>query len=144
MKRSPMPARKTPLVSKKPLDRGSSTLKRSAMKSAPKRSVGEHGANRSDKIRQAARGERCTLRIIGVCNNDPETTVWAHVNGVRYNKGVGCKAPDILGAFACYACHSVYDGAHMRPAGMSKEDVELAFWQGHGESICRLIEKGVL
>ena len=96
------------------------------------------------RITESARGERCTLRIIGVCNDDPATVVWAHANGVRYGKGTGKKVPDIIGAYACYACHMVYDGQHKRPSGMQKVDVEIDFWRGHGESLVRLTEKGLV
>lgn len=51
---------------------------------------------------------------------------------------------DIIGAYACYACHMVYDGQHKRPSGMEKVDVEIDFWRGHGESLVRLSEKGLV
>lgn len=96
------------------------------------------------KIRESARGERCTIRVIGVCNGDPETTVWCHANGVRFGKGFAIKVNDLLGAYGCSACHAVYDGQRKRPAGMTQQDVELDFWRGHGESLIRLYEKGLV
>jgi len=95
-------------------------------------------------IRKSANGEECTLRILSVCNGNPETTVWAHANGVRFGKGFGIKVDDLLGAYACSACHAVYDGQMQRPADMTKEQVELDFWRGHGESVIRLRAKGIL
>lgn len=95
------------------------------------------------KIRASARGEECTLRIINVCNHNPETVVWAHANGVRYGKGFAIKVADLLGAYACSNCHAVLDGQIARPAGLTKQDVELDFWRGHGESVVRLIAKGL-
>lgn len=55
-------------------------------------------------LRKEAKGRECQVRLISVCNRDPETTVLAHVrlSGVT---GVGQKAPDILGAWACSECH---------------------------------------
>jgi Protein of unknown function (DUF1364) len=56
-------------------------------------------------IRKSARGQDCTVRIPGVCNFDPATTVLAHING-----GGGMKSGDNEGAYCCHDCHSVVDG----------------------------------
>ena len=53
------------------------------------------------------------VRIPGVCNGNPETTVLAHVNEKRLvGAGMGSKVPDIFGAWACSDCHDVLDGRH--------------------------------
>lgn len=57
------------------------------------------------KYRKSARGQECQVRIDGICNGNPETTVLAHLNG----GGMGMKQPDIFGAFACSACHNEID-----------------------------------
>lgn len=61
------------------------------------------------KITQSARNEECQVRLIGICNHNSETTVFAH-----YRKGglggMGKKPKDIFGAYACSACHDVLDG----------------------------------
>lgn len=62
---------------------------------------------RSKKILRSAKGAPCALRLPGICNNNPETTVWAHLNG--FGKGMGMKTHDILGFPACSACHAEYD-----------------------------------
>ena len=62
---------------------------------------------RSQKIINTARGAPCALRLPGICNNDPATTVWAHLNG--FGKGMGMKTHDILGFPACSSCHAAYD-----------------------------------
>ncbi|HCE21893.1 MAG TPA: DUF1364 domain-containing protein, partial [Hyphomonas sp.] len=62
---------------------------------------------RSKTITQSARGKPCALRLPGICNGNPETTVWAHVNG--FGKGMGVKTHDLLGFPACSACHAAYD-----------------------------------
>jgi Protein of unknown function (DUF1364) len=51
------------------------------------------------------------VRIPGICNGDPETTVLAHyrLSGVS---GIGFKAPDICGAWACSGCHAYVDSHH--------------------------------
>lgn len=60
------------------------------------------------KIRKAAEGEPCLLRL-PICNRDPATTVLAHVRGSG-NAGVGMKPPDVSGIFACSNCHDALDG----------------------------------
>lgn len=96
------------------------------------------------KITEASRDEPCLVRIIGVCNGNPRTSVWAHANWLCAGKGVGLKVPDELGAIACSACHDVVDRRRPRPRTMTRDDVKLAFWEGHARSILRLKEKGVL
>jgi hypothetical protein len=63
---------------------------------------------RSKKILRHARGQPCLLALPG-CNCSPETTVFAHLNGAAYGKGMGQKASDIAGMFAGFECHSRYD-----------------------------------
>ena len=58
------------------------------------------------KITQSAKGEECTVRIIGVCNFNSETTVFAHLGGA----GMGLKSHDIHGSYCCSSCHDVLDG----------------------------------
>lgn len=62
---------------------------------------------RSRKVIDTAKGAPCALRLPGICNNDPATTVWAHLNG--FGKGMGMKTHDILGFPACASCHAAYD-----------------------------------
>ena len=94
------------------------------------------------KIRESARGEDCAIRLPGICNFNRETTVWAHGNGSAAGKGIGMKANDLLGAYACSACHDVYD--RRVPTDMPRVEVELAFWEGHARSLLKLIEKGIV
>lgn len=61
----------------------------------------------SKKLRDSARGQDCTLRIIGVCNFNPETTVLAHLP--CGHKGMGMKSPDNMAVFACSDCHDRLD-----------------------------------
>ncbi len=82
--------------------------------------------HQSKKLRESARGQDCTVRIPGVCNHNPETTVLAHLNG----SGMGTKASDLHAAFACYACHLVLDGHSNNRGGFSKEQIELMHRQG--------------
>jgi hypothetical protein len=92
------------------------------------------------KITESARGEMCTIRLPGVCNHDPATTVWCHANGSAAGKGMWMKSNDLLGAYGCSACHDVYDRRRRPPAGTSREYVELCFWEGHARSLVILTE----
>ncbi len=59
-------------------------------------------------LRKSARGQQCHLRLPGICNGDPETTVLAHIRrgGVA---GMGQKPPDVCAVFACNNCHDYMD-----------------------------------
>ncbi len=58
------------------------------------------------KIRKAAKGKECQVRIPGVCNFNNETTVSAHLSG----GGVAGKVADMHSAFTCSDCHDAVDG----------------------------------
>lgn len=98
------------------------------------------------KITESARGEDCQIRLIGVCNRNHETTVWCHANGSAAGKGIGMKSHDLLGAYGCSSCHDAYDRRQFMSARplLSREQVELCFWQGHARSVLLLIEKGIV
>ena len=59
-------------------------------------------------LRKLARGQECFLRLPGICNHNPETTVLAHIRNQWFSRG--SKPPDICGVFACSSCHDVVDG----------------------------------
>ena len=61
------------------------------------------------KLTKAGQGRECQVRIPAVCNHNPETVVLAHYRmaGVC---GTGMKPADLIGAWACSACHDVLDG----------------------------------
>lgn len=62
----------------------------------------------SQKLRDAARDQDCAVRLPGICNFDPATTVLAHIPCGQ--KGMGMKGFDTVAVFACSACHDVIDG----------------------------------
>ena len=64
---------------------------------------------RSSKILRYAKGQSCALRLPGICNGNPETVVFCHLNSGAAGKGMGIKAHDSLGFFGCSACHAAYD-----------------------------------
>lgn len=89
-------------------------------------------------IRRSARGEDCTMRIPGVCNHDPATTVLCHSNDLADGKGMGLKAPDTEAAYGCSACHDVLDGRRPRPVWMQRSQL-LAFFD-----VARALTKEIL
>lgn len=60
-------------------------------------------------LRDQARGRVCTIRIPGICNHDPETSVLAHYR-LAGTCGTGCKPDDMQGAIGCNCCHDAIDG----------------------------------
>ena len=61
---------------------------------------------KSKKLRDSARDQDCNIRIPGVCNFNPETTVLAHVA----KGGMGEKGNDYHATFSCSNCHDAIDG----------------------------------
>lgn len=105
-----------------------SPIKRTAFKKAPaaRKSLKTKGPKMTP-IRKAARGQDCTMRIPGVCNFDPDTTVLCHSNSLSDGKGMGLKAPDTAACFGCSACHRVLDGAAPRPEWLTRDLLTAAF-----------------
>jgi hypothetical protein len=62
-------------------------------------------------LRALARDQECTIRLANICNRDSATTVLAHyrISGIS---GMGLKVHNILGAWACSACHAYVDTHH--------------------------------
>ena len=94
------------------------------------------------KITEYAKDKECTARIPGVCNHNPETSVWAHLNSIRWGSGRGHKAPDACGLIVCSSCHNEIDGRTLKRA--SRAAVELFAYEGHMESLAMLIRDGIL
>lgn len=95
------------------------------------------------RITESARNEQCQIRIPG-CTHDPAETVWCHANGSAAGKGIGMKSIYECGAYGCAACHAVYDRRQLPPRGMTRQDVENAFADGHSRSLVILKEKGLI
>lgn len=82
----------------------------------------------SKKIRSAARGQYCTLRL-SECNFNDETTVLAHLpNGF---KGMGMKGFDTVAVFACSNCHDAIDGRTNNAGPVDWRDVTRALAETH-------------
>jgi hypothetical protein len=94
-------------------------------------------------IRASAQGQDCTLRFPGICNRNPDTTVWCHSNRLADGKGMGLKAPDEEGCYGCYDCHAWLDGGYAA-SGTSRESVDARFDAAREESRQILRAKGLL
>jgi hypothetical protein len=94
-------------------------------------------------IRDSARGEPCLIRLPG-CPGNPERTIWSHCRSGRAGKGAAIKAIDLLGAYGCTHCDAIYDGQAPVPPGWTREMVDLAWWEAHGESLVLAKQKGVI
>ena len=86
-------------------------------------------------LRNAARGRPCMIRLEGICNHNPETTVLAHISlpGVS---GMGLKADDLLGAWACSSCHDAVD--RRSNTDLDRDYVRLAHLEGMVRTIAQL------
>lgn len=80
-------------------------------------------------LRKEAKGRDCQVRLPGICNFNPETTVLAHYRMAGLN-GAGMKPDDIFGAWCCHACH---DECDRRTRHLDKDFVEKA----HLEAVLR-------
>jgi hypothetical protein len=98
----------------------------------------------SQKVIDSARGAPCSVRFPGICNNDPATTVWCHLNGARYGKGMGMKAHDVAGFAGCAACHQYYDVQHGTHPLISTDTLLECILGGVVESYVRLIVAGIV
>jgi hypothetical protein len=82
------------------------------------------------------------VRLPGICNFNSETTVLAHIrlSGVS---GMGMKSPDLIGAWACSACHDEIDG-RTRKSGMTRDELRLAHYDGMVRTIVQLEKEGLI
>lgn len=139
--------KRTELKRKSPLKAASgpkrSPMKRRAKKVAKADTIGEDSAMklRSQKYRDAANGQPCTMNIMGVCNYDPATTVLAHLPGE--NNGTGTKVCDLNAVDACSECHGVIDGVAPWPGDEAKYK-EWYFRRALHRTVFRRLSSGVL
>ena len=86
-------------------------------------------------LRNEARGRGCMVRLPGICNHNSETVVLAHVRLIGVS-GMGMKADDLLGAWACSACHDAVDRRSERY--LDRDYVRLAHLEGMVRTIAQL------
>lgn len=93
------------------------------------------------KLRKEARGRECMVRLIGICNHNPETTVLAHIRMPGIS-GMGMKADDLLGAWACSSCHDAID--RRSHTDLDRDYVRLAHLEGMARTITILRKEGIV
>ena len=92
-------------------------------------------------LRKQAKGRGCTVRLPGVCNHNSETVVLSHYRLAGVS-GIGMKSPDILGAWACSACHDAIDRrAH---TDLDRDYVRLAHLEGMVRTIAQLLKEEII
>ncbi|WP_085438342.1 DUF1364 domain-containing protein [Escherichia coli] len=89
-------------------------------------------------LRKEARGRECQVRIYGVCNGNPETTVLAHYRMAGIC-GTGMKPDDLIGAWACSACHDEID---RRTHNLDNKDARLYHLEGVIRTQAILLKEG--
>lgn len=99
---------------------------------------------RSRKVLNSAKGQPCAARFPGICNSDPATTVWAHLNGAAFGKGMGVKAHDVLGFHACADCHAYYDVGHGTRSRISNDTLIACVLEAVCETWVRLIRANIV
>lgn len=80
-------------------------------------------------LRKEAQGRDCQVRIPGLCNFNPETTVLAHYR-MAGTCGTGIKPDDAQAAWACSSCHDEID---RRTRFIEETDARLM----HAEAVLR-------
>lgn len=95
---------------------------------------------RSKALRNAARGEPCTLNVAGVCNYDPATVVLAHMPSESH--GMAQKSTDINACFCCSSCHDWLDNRGHQC--VEKAHREFYMQRALIRTLTRLFELGVI
>ena len=75
------------------------------------------------------------IRLEGICNHNPETTVLAHIRMPGIS-GMGLKADDLLGAWAGSSCHAAVD--RRSTTDLDRDYVRLAHLEGMVRTIAQL------
>jgi hypothetical protein len=86
-------------------------------------SIQKQRRHESQKLKDSAKGQDCTIRLPGICNFRPETTVLCHLNG----GGTGTKKSDLFAAFGCSDCHNEVD---RKTRKLPLEEAQAAHYEG--------------
>jgi hypothetical protein len=90
------------------------------------------------RLTKLARDRECQVRLPGICNHNPETTVLAHYR-LAGTCGIGIKPHDLLGAWACSSCHDEIDRRSRR---IGPDEAALAHLEGVIRTQAILIKEG--
>lgn len=102
---------------------------------------------RGNRIKASARGKDCQVRYVGICSFDRAKTIWSHARwGAQLGeagRGMGTKADDLAGAYACTDCDAAFD--QMTGAGdMTRDELDLDWLLGHLRSLGILQRDGLV
>lgn len=92
-------------------------------------------------LRKEARGRGCMVRIPRVCSHNSETVVLAHVRMAGIS-GMGIKADDLLGAWACSSCHDAID--RRTNTDLDRDYVALLHLEGVIRTIAQLRKENII
>lgn len=92
------------------------------------------------KITESARGQECQVRLPGICNFDPTTTVFAHLGGAGMGRKYRVNGME-WGAYACSACHDEID---RRTRHMDINDVDRFTHHGLVRTQVILVQRGII
>jgi hypothetical protein len=98
-------------------------------------------SGRTGDLRKQARGRQCMVRLPNICNHNSETVVLAHVRMAGVS-GMGMKSTDLLGAWACSACHDAID--RRSHTDLDRDYVRLAHLEGMARTIAQLDKEGLI
>lgn len=93
--------------------------------------------HQSKRIMAFAKGQLCQIRINGICNGNPETSVMCHLGGA----GMGTKKSDLFVAIGCSDCHRCVDGDYQ---GYSPAYIKFAHYEGVERTQQMLLDAGVI
>lgn len=92
------------------------------------------------KIRKSAQGKDCLVRLPGICNFNPETTIAAHIR-ISGLCGVGMKPSDLLTVRACSSCHDEID---RRTRKLEADFVTIAVHEAHCRTLVEYEKEGLI
>ncbi len=95
---------------------------------------------RSRKYLDGARGETCKLRFVGICNENPETTVACHIHDQSF--GMARKAHDVSIIGGCSSCHMFLD--HGWVGKISRTVLLEHIIRGLQETLLNRIRRGIV
>jgi len=81
------------------------------------------------------------VRLPNICNFNNETTVLAHYRLAGLS-GMGIKSDDLIGAWACSACHDAID--RRANTDLDRDYVRLAHLEGVVRTIATLRKEGLV
>ena len=85
---------------------------------------------RNNRLLASANGETCV-----VCGSE-QGVVWAHCNELAAGKGMGTKSHDLIGAYLCQACHTIYDEGQS-----TRQEKQAFFLRAFFKSMVKVAEK---